>query len=285
MWPKILALAKTIFEAGSSKLLWTPAMGLRVRRPQQRNRNWQPFVARTRSYAWSAKSCEGHGLLCEAADVRFALVDAEKTKFPIRKLCRIFGVSESGFHAWKSWPESTRSKEDRVLSLHVKAEFESSRKTYGSPRIKKELDSKGMPAGKHRIARLMKEAGIQARKPRKFRVTTQSSHKLARAPNLVERRFGDFGSAPNRLWVTDLAYVWTQQGWLYLCVFLDVYSRKVVGFSIEDSMETKMVNAGLRMALRRRQKRMALSFTRIRGSSMRAGNSGILWVHLKSCKT
>jgi len=161
-------------------------------------------------------------------------------------------VSESGFHAWKSRPESARSKEDRVLSLHVKAEFESSRKTYGSPRIKLELDSKGVAAGKHRIARLMKEAGIQARKPKKFRVTTQSSHKLERAPNLVERRFSDFGSAPNRLWVTDLTYVWTQQGWLYLCVFLDAYSRKVVGFSIDDSMETRMVNEGLKMALRGR---------------------------------
>jgi putative transposase len=139
------------------------------------------------------------------------------------------------------------------LSLHVKAEFESSRRTYGSPRIKLELDSKGIDAGKHRIARLMREAGIKARKPKKFKVTTNSSHGLERAPNIVQRRFSEFGSAPNRLWLTDLTYVWTQQGWLYLCVFLDAYSRKVVGYSIEDSMETAMVNDGLKMALRRRQ--------------------------------
>jgi putative transposase len=99
----------------------------------------------------------------------------------------------------------------------------------------------------------MKESGIKARKPKKFKITTQSSHKLERAPNLVERRFADFGAETNRLWVTDLTYVWTQQGWLYLCVFLDVFSRKVVGFSIEDSMETRMVNEGLKMALKRRQ--------------------------------
>lgn len=96
----------------------------------------------------------------------------------------------------------------------------------------------------------MKESAIKARKPKNFKVTTQSSHNLERAPNLVERRFAEFGSEANRL---GLTYVWTQQGWLYFCVFLDVFSRKVVGFSIEDSMETRMVNEGLKMALKRRQ--------------------------------
>ncbi len=115
-----------------------------------------------------------------------------------------------------------------------------------------ELDSKGIPIGKHRAAKLMKEAGIKARKPRKFKVTTDSAHKLERAPNLVERRFDELASAPNRLWVSDLTYIWTQQGWLYLCVFIDVYSRKVVGYSIDDTMETAMVNDALKMAFRRR---------------------------------
>ena len=161
-------------------------------------------------------------------------------------------VSESGFHAWKGRPESNRSKEDRVLTLHVKAEFARSRKTYGSPRIKLEMDSKGIAIGKHRAAKLMKTAGIKARKPRKFKATTDSTHKLERAPNLVERRFTELAPAPNRLWVSDLTYIWTQQGWLYLCVFLDVYSRKVVGYSIEDTMEVGMVKDALKMAFRRR---------------------------------
>lgn len=135
----------------------------------------------------------------------------------------------------------------------MKAEFERSRKNYGSPRIKLELDSRGMPIGKHRAARLMREAGIKARKPRKFKVTTDSSHKMDRAPNIVNRRFNELASSPNRLWVSDLTYVWTHQGWLYLCVFIDVFSRKVVGYSIDDNMETVMVNEALKMALRRRQ--------------------------------
>lgn len=139
------------------------------------------------------------------------------------------------------------------MTLHVKAEFERSRKNYGSPRIKLELDAKGVPIGKHRTARLMKEAGIKARKPLKFRVTTDSKHKLDRAPNLVSRRFSELAPAPNRLWVSDLTYVWTHQGWMYLCVFIDVYSRKVVGYSIDDTIETAMVNDALRMAFRRRQ--------------------------------
>lgn len=119
--------------------------------------------------------------------------------------------------------------------------------------MKLELDSKGVGAGKHRIARLMKEQGIAAVKPKKFRVTTNSKHKLPRAPNLVQRKFAKHGNAPDRLWVTDITYVWTQQGWLYLCVFLDVFSRKVVGYSVDDNMESSMVNTGLQMALRRRQ--------------------------------
>jgi transposase InsO family protein len=155
--------------------------------------------------------------------------------------------------AWKGRPESNRSKEDRALTLHVKAEFERSRKTYGSPRIKMELDSKGIPIGKHRAAKLMKEAGIKARKPRKFKITTDSAHKLERAPNLVDRRFNELAPAPNRLWVSDLTYIWTHQGWLYLCVFLDVFSRKVVGYSIADTMQAAMVCDALNMAFRRRQ--------------------------------
>jgi transposase InsO family protein len=98
----------------------------------------------------------------------------------------------------------------------------------------------------------MKETGIRASAPKRFKATTLSKHKLSRAPNLVERRFDEFGCAPNRLWVSDITYVRTYQGWMYLCVFLDVYSRKVVGYSVEDTMEASMVNDALKMGLRRR---------------------------------
>lgn len=161
-------------------------------------------------------------------------------------------MSESGFHAWRTRPESARAKQDRVLKLHIRSEFESSGKTYGSPRVRLELGSKGIEVGRHRVARLMKEEGLAARKPKKFKVTTNSKHKLNRAPNIVNREFEKIGNTPNKLWVSDLTYVWTQQGWLYLCIFLDVFSRKVVGYSIDDNMEAAMVNRGLQMAIARR---------------------------------
>lgn len=168
-------------------------------------------------------------------------------------LCKVMDVSESGFHAWKHRPESSRASENRNLKAHVKAAFNESRETYGSPRIKARLRSQGISIGKHRTARLMKEAGIMARKPKRFRKTTDSNHKLPIAPNLVERRFEEMSGEPNQLWVTDITYIWTWEGWMYLCIFIDVHSRKVVGWSLADNMEAIMVRDALKMAVIRRR--------------------------------
>ena len=115
-----------------------------------------------------------------------------------------------------------------------------------------ELDDKGLAVGRHRVARLMHEGNIQATKPKRFKVTTDSHHQSPIAPNLVERRFDEIATAPDLLWVTDITYIWTRQGWLYLCVFIDVFSRKIVGWSVDDTMETRMVLDALNMALARR---------------------------------
>jgi len=181
--------------------------------------------------------------------VRFAFIDAQKANFPITTLCRALQLSESGYHAWNNRPESLRSQKDRLLQVHIKAAFSASRETYGSPRLTNEIRENGVSAGRHRIARLMKEAGIQAKKPRRFKVTTDSKHSSPIAPNLVERKFDKIAVAPNLLWVTDITYIWTWQGWLFLCVFIDVYSRKVVGWSIDETMEARMVLDALNMAL------------------------------------
>jgi putative transposase len=162
-------------------------------------------------------------------------------------------VSESGFYAWKHRPESVRASEDRKLKARVSAVFAESRETYGSPRIKARLADMGFSVGKHRTARLMKEAGIMARRPKRFRKTTDSNHNLPIAPNLVERRFEEMSTEPNQLWVTDITYIWTWEGWSYLCVFIDVNSRKVVGWSLADNMETIMVKDALKMAIIRRR--------------------------------
>ena len=198
--------------------------------------------------------------------VRFTFIDAKKADFPITVLCRALEVSESGYHAWRKRPESKRAQQNRLLEAHIKAVFLKSRKTYGSPRIKAELDANGTPIGRHRAARIMKKASLWARMPKRFRKTTDSRHCGPIAPNIVERRFEEVGSAPNRLWVSDLTYLRTGQGWMYLCVFIDVFSRKVVGWSIDGTMEARMVKDALFMALKRRNPDEGLIIHTDRGS-------------------
>jgi transposase InsO family protein len=135
---------------------------------------------------------------------------------------------------------------------HIKASFKKSRETYGSPRLTDELREGGIKAGRHRVARLMREAGIRAKKPPRFRRTTNSKHDLPRAPNIVERRWDELATAPNKLWASDLTYIWTWQGWVYLVVFLDVFSRKVVGWKVDETMEAHIVTDALKMAMARR---------------------------------
>jgi transposase InsO family protein len=180
-------------------------------------------------------------------------------------------VSESGFHAWNGRPESQRAIDDRTLGVHIKAAFVKSRETYGSPRIKEEMAALGISVGKHKIARLMKESSLMAKKPKRSRKTTDSNHALPIAPNLVERKFDEMSSEPNKLWVTDLTYIWTWQGWMYLCVFIDVFSRKVVGWSLADNMEATMVCRAARIAQVRRCPGAGLICHSDRGSQYASG--------------
>lgn len=184
--------------------------------------------------------------------MRFAFIDAEKARYPVTKLCQIFDVSESGYHAWRKRPPSKRATEDERLTAHIRAEFQRSRETYGSPRLTDELRENDVRVGRHRVARLMRKAGIRATKPPRWKKTPNSRHDLPRAPNLVERRFDELATEPNKLWVSDLTYVWTWQGWVYLCVFLDVFSRKVVGWVVDETMEAHIVTRAMKMAIARR---------------------------------
>ncbi len=184
--------------------------------------------------------------------MRFAYIDAQKARFPVTLLCRTLDVSESGYHAWRRRPPSTRAAENVRIAVHIKASFAKSRETYGSPRLTEDLRCSGIKTGRHRVARLMRESGIHARRPKRWKATTDSRHNLPRAPNLVARRWDEMATAPNKLWVSDLTYIWTWQGWAYLCVFLDVYSRKVVGWKVSETMEAEVVTDAARMALTRR---------------------------------
>jgi|GEM_PF-514213 len=155
--------------------------------------------------------------------MRFAFILAEKAMYPVTLLCRVLQVSTAGFYAWCRRKPSRRSREDAALKVHVRASFEAGRKKYGSPRIYKALNSQH-GIGRRRVARLMREDGLFARRKRRFVCTTDSKHSFDIAPNLLERNFT--ATAPDQVWVTDITYIWTREGWLYLAVILDLFSRR-----------------------------------------------------------
>jgi putative transposase len=185
-------------------------------------------------------------------------------EFPVNLMCRVLDAPRSGFYAWLDSPESARTRSNRQLLVRIKAVHAESRRAYGSPRIRKALREDGKGPSRRRIARLMKENGIRSVHPRKFRVTTDSSHKSPLAPNLLQRDFT--ATAPNQKWVADITYVWTDEGWLYLAAVLDLYSRRIVGYSLERHLGTELVLNALRMAMDRRQPGPGLLHHSDRGS-------------------
>ncbi|PYQ42834.1 MAG: IS3 family transposase [Acidobacteria bacterium] len=154
--------------------------------------------------------------------MKFAFIHAEKARLPTRRLCTALGVSRSGYYAWTSRPPSSRAVGDAKLVPVIRACYAKSRATYGSPRILRDLRALDYRVGCKRVARLMRQEGLSARPPRRYRATTDSNHTLPVAPNVVARRFHADG--PNRVWVTDMTYVWTWEGWLFLAAIVDVFS-------------------------------------------------------------
>ncbi len=184
-------------------------------------------------------------------------------------MCRVLDASPSGFYDWLRRPEGPRAVEDRVLVEKIQAVHSESRRTYGSPRVHASLKAEGYRIGRKRVARLMRENDIRARTKRKFRVTTDSRHDLPVAPNLLDRQFTV--EAPNTVWLADLSYIWTREGWLYLAVVLDLFSRQVVGWAMDEQMPQELTLAALDMALKRRRPLPGLMHHSDRGSQYAAG--------------
>ena len=179
-------------------------------------------------------------------------------------MCRLLGVSPSGFYAWRSRPPSRRQIENQKLLREIREIHQQSRGTYGSPRMHAELRSRKRPVGVHRVARLMHENGISGRLKRRWRRTTDSKHSLPVAPNELDRKFQV--DEPNRVWATDITYIWTLEGWMYLAVVEDLFSRRIVGWSMADHMRTDLVLGALDMALGNRQANGQLLHHSDRGS-------------------
>jgi putative transposase len=180
---------------------------------------------------------------------RFRLIEAEKAKHSVVRLCRLLGVSPSGYYAWKKRPPSERAVVNAALTERIRTVHARSRGTYGSPRVHAELREAG-PVGRKRVARLMREAGLVGCRPRGFRRTTVPDP-TSQAADLVKR---DFRPADlDRLWVADITYVGTDEGWLYLAAILDARSRRGVGWSLADHLRTELALDALAMALDRRR--------------------------------
>lgn len=180
----------------------------------------------------------------------FQLVDAEKAHHPVQVLCDVLEVSRSGFYAWKRRPPAARAASDKQLAVEIAATHAKSTRRYGSPRIHRALRKRGIRVGRKRVARVMREKGIVGRLKRRFRVTTDSNHPNPIAPNLVARDFAP--EAPNKVWAGDVTYIATSEGWAYLAVLLDLFSRRVVGWAISANNDTALALAALRRAVRGR---------------------------------
>jgi len=166
-------------------------------------------------------------------------------------MCQVFSVSRSGYYRWRGRPESRRAIDNRRLDAHIKAIFMKSKMRYGSPKIADELNDMGFPVGKNRVARRMKAAGLRSIVRRKYRATTDSKHSHPVADNLLQRNFKTDG--PDKVWVSDITYIATAHGWLYLTVFIDLFSRMVVGWALSSSLSAEMVITALARGIRNRR--------------------------------
>ena len=196
--------------------------------------------------------------------MRFAFIAAEKAAFPVRLLCRTLQVSPAGFYAWQERPPTPRVQADERLGLEIAAIHAESRQRYGSPRIHAELADRGRQTSRKRVARLMRTRGLAARRRRRFRVTTQSRHRFPIAPNVLARQFER--AEPNHAWVTDITYIPTGEGWLYLAVILDLCSRFAVGWAMSERITDDLTLNALGMALARRHPSQGLLHHSDRGS-------------------
>ena len=194
----------------------------------------------------------------------YRFVDDHRSEYPVNRLCRTLGVSPSGYYAWRQWSPSARAEANQRLVTHMRLIHHEVHETYGSPRMHTELVARGLPCNVKRVARLMRLHHLRARHKRRYRVTTKVNPKLPVAPNHLAPHFQ--ASAPNEKWVSDITYIWTREGWVYLAVVMDLYSRRIIGWAVARTQETTLVLAALHMAIGRRQPPVGLLHHSDRGS-------------------
>jgi putative transposase len=202
--------------------------------------------------------------------VKYAFIGEHRREYRVRLMCRILQVSRSGYYAWLSRPESGRSVANCQLLSQIRIVHDRSRRLYGSPRVTAELRDQGYACNEKRVARLMRIHGIKARTVGKFKVTTDSKHSFPVAPNLLDRQFTV--ARPNAVWVSDITYIWTSEGWLYLAGVVDLYSRQVVGWAMSRRVDGQLTLSALRQAIARRHPGRGLLHHSDQGKQYAAGD-------------
>lgn len=196
--------------------------------------------------------------------MRYQFVKEQADCHRVATLCRVIGISKSGYYAWRHRPPNRRSEENRRLTQQIQIAFDQNRRNYGSPRIYTELRDEGILCSENRVARLMRKAGIRVEPVRRFRATTDSAHSVPVAQNYLGRQFT--AEAANTKWASDITYLWTTEGWLYLAVVIDLFSRQVVGWSLQATLHKELVLDALEMAVQGRKPDAGLLHHSDRGS-------------------
>ncbi len=202
--------------------------------------------------------------------MRYRFVREHRNQFQVNTMCRVLEVSRSGYYAWRSRPASNREIENKALAEKIKSIHAKSRRVYGSPRVHRKLLAEGFQCSRGRVARLMRRHDIRAKSKRKFVVTTDSKHNFPVAESLLDRQFDV--ESPNRVWVSDITYIPTDEGWLYLATILDLYSRGIVGWSMDSSASRRIVLDALEMAVGARKPAKGLIHHSDRGSQYASGD-------------
>jgi transposase InsO family protein len=182
--------------------------------------------------------------------MRYQFIEGHRQEFPTRLMCRVLEVSTGGYYEWRRRPPSARQERSEALAAEIKVIHREVKARYGSPRIHAELAARGEPCCVNTVARLMRQLGVAAKTRRKFRCTTDSNHDRPIAENVVDRKFEP--EAPNQVWTADITYIPTREGWLYLAAVEDLYSRQVVGWSMSERIDSRLVVDALEMAVSRR---------------------------------
>ena len=183
--------------------------------------------------------------------MKYQFVDTYRSEFAVLKMCRALQVSKSGYYAWRIRPQSKRARENEKLDHHIKTIYRKNKGTYGSPRITKALNRQNIACSENRVARQMRINDIKAKTKKRFKVTTNSKHNHPVAKNLLDQNFK--AQRPNQVWASDITYIWTREGWLYLAVIMDLFGRHIVGWAMDNHLGQELVVNAFKQAIWRRR--------------------------------